>query len=70
MRLAEELPQLRVNVPPAVHIKLGHILAPVVGEDLKILLRNVAFCGESFDAHLTFNDFYTPVGRISLKEKA
>lgn len=65
-RLVEAMPQLRINVPITAHIKLGHVLAPLNADELKILLSWVALCGEHVSARLIFYDVYTPAGRIAL----
>jgi len=65
-RIVERLPQLAVNLPITVHVKLGHLLVapPVSGANR--LLKLVAMLDQQFGTTASFLDFYTPAGRIAI----
>ncbi len=65
-RLVEELPQLQINAPITAHIKLGHVLTKLNLAEFKKLLDYVALYEEHTSARLTFDDVYTPLGRIPI----
>lgn len=65
-RLAERIPQARVNTPRTVHVKVGHLLADLRGGELKKFLTWLALCGRHITARVAFGDLYTPAGRIPM----
>lgn len=65
-RLAEEIPALAHHVPRIAHLKLGHLLVPLAGEQLKELLSWLRACGELVNVRVTFHDAFTPWRRIDL----
>jgi len=64
--LVERISELRVNVPDVAHIKLGHVLAPLDMQKVESLLCWIMRCGGLVSFGLSFDDVYTPIGRISL----
>lgn len=65
-RLREGVPQLRVNTPRTVHVKVGHVLVDPGKDGLKAFLAWLALCGQHVNARVSFGDLYTPAGRITL----
>lgn len=63
--LTRALPQFAINVPKLVHVKLGHVMAPLTGSQLDVL----ELCLRKVEIHacfsMSFSDLYTPLGRIS-----
>jgi len=66
--IAETVPELQTNIPNTAHVKLGHLLAPLRGEKLKMLLESIEKLGGQMDLRLAFDDVYTPAGRIELRQ--
>jgi hypothetical protein len=58
----------RRHIPPAAHIKLGHILVNLSREQLPPLSLYTGICGEYINRSVFFEDLYTPLGRIPLVE--
>jgi len=56
------------HVPPAAHIKLGHILVNLDQEQLRSLLLYTSVCGEHISRMVLFKDLYTSLGRIPLSK--
>ncbi|MBU0967375.1 MAG: hypothetical protein KKA54_13460 [Proteobacteria bacterium] len=67
--LSALVPELRVNVPITAHIKLGHLLTPLNNRESKVLQQRVRRYGKYINGSLSFDDVYTPVGRILLSER-
>jgi len=65
-KLIESIPDLRANIPKVAHIKLGHMLIYVEDEKSKLLLDWIISFEKSISEKLTFEDVYTPIGRILL----
>lgn len=65
-RLSESLPDLCVRVPGIVHVKLGHVLVSLDMQKTQSLLCWIMRCGELVSFRLSFDDVYTPIGRIPL----
>jgi 2'-5' RNA ligase len=64
--LYEAVPSLRVNTPRTTHIKIGHLLRPLSGEELGRTREWMAAAGELISARIVFEDVFTPLGRIPL----
>lgn len=64
--LTKEIPFLRINTPRMIHIKLGHILAPIDKTQTCELLAWLQRLDQLVIGQLEFQDVYTPVGRIDL----
>ncbi|HEX3525879.1 MAG TPA: hypothetical protein VH988_02330 [Thermoanaerobaculia bacterium] len=64
--ITEEMPLLARYLPVIAHIKLGHVLVPLAGEQLKDFLAWLKTCGDLVSARLIFSDAYSPWGRIEL----
>ena len=52
------------HLPPAAHIKLGHILVNVKNKSFAAVCELVALLGRQINASVLFRDLYTPAGRI------
>lgn len=65
-KVAKELPALSVNLPNTVHIKLGHLLTNLEDEQLLSVNGWLYRCSLHLNHILSFNDFYTAHGRITL----
>lgn len=66
--IAAAVPELRANIPNTAHIKLGHLIAPVRKDKTEALLKVVQTYAEQISVRLSFDDVYTPAGRIRLTE--
>jgi hypothetical protein len=60
------LPTVDPAPPQLAHIKLGHLLVCPSRPQLRELTDFIAQCSYHVDARLTFEDVYTPLGRIGL----
>lgn len=65
-QLAGAAPGLRTNLPNTAHIKIGHLLTSPGKDRSQLLLEYVARCGDHIHEHLSFDDVYTPFGRVPL----
>lgn len=66
--LYENVTELRVNTPKTAHVKSGHILTQLSLSESESLFQKVVKLGTGVNFSLTFDDVYTPVERIALKE--
>ena len=64
--LAKTLPQLQVNIPRLVYIKLGHLLKPLNDQELLGFNAWLERLENYVIARLDFTDLYTPAGKIEL----
>ena len=64
--LVERFPLLRCRIPPAAHIKLGHLVVPVDREAIGGVLESIANLGSQVDMTLRFDSLYSPAGRIPI----
>jgi hypothetical protein len=63
---ARVLPTVDPAPPQLAHIKLGHLLVCPSRPQLRELTDFIAQCSYHVDARLTFEDVYTPLGRLGL----
>ncbi len=66
-RLVECVPEFAEHVPPAAHIKLGHLLVRLPKSELTFLLDFLSLCSGILDRCVVFHNLYTPVGRIRFR---
>lgn len=65
-QLAHNFRWLRTNMPTMAHIKLGHLMVPLVNSQLQSFNAWLAMIEQHAIFDLVFTDVYTPQGRISL----
>jgi hypothetical protein len=64
--LSEEFPMLRTNVPPAAHIKIGHLRTCLAEDELVALEAWLKHLEEHVTRRIVFPDVHTPQGRVPL----
>ncbi len=68
MSLADRVPELRDNLPPGAHIKLGHLLCRLDPQETEQLSHQLKPWRKRITDYLLFHDVYTPLGRLAMGE--
>jgi len=64
--LSEEFPMLRTNVPPAAHIKIGHLRTRLAADGLVAFEAWLKHLEEHVTRRIVFTDLHSPQGRVPL----
>ena len=64
--IVSRIPELAENVPRTAHIKLGHVLVPLIAEELSAFIAFAKSLDEAARGALVFRDLFTPAGRVPL----